>query len=736
MIKSIKSYLILLIAVISISAVNGQKKEYENLREAIFSAGNLRGSSGPSNVVWINDGNQYSYTKNNQGAQEIWVHDIESGNENLVFSSADRTFKEGGDFRYRSFQWAGDYNYLLFQTNFTPVWRYSGNADYYYYSIKEDTLELIVSQAFTAEVSPDGNKLGYGKDGDLYMYTFADEKTQRFTDDAENHFYNGRWGWAYEEEFGLVQAWKWSHDSKYIAFWQSDERHVPIYKLTDFAGLHPEYMEVPYPKVGDPAPYVKLGIIDTENGSKKWLDFDLKGGYIPRIYWTSDPGELAIVYMNRPQNLVEVYMADVSTGYMNLIYRESSETWIDIFDFFASELDHFYFPENVNFFFFVSERDGWAHIYKISYDGGDVQQVTKGEFEVIGIKAIDTGKAKLYYTSTEVSPLETNLFSVKFNGKGKKQITEGSGSHRVDVSPNGKYFFDRYSSVDSPSRVEFKSTDGKLIADMTDNSRVEAYLAEHAYSPKELFSFTTSDGQKLDGYLIKPFNFDPAKSYPLLLDIYGGPGSQGVYNTFETNGWHQWLAQQGFVIASVNNRGNGGYGSAFEKIVHRQLGKIEAQDFVETAQFLANESWIDGERMAIRGHSYGGFMSSYTMVNHPGVFKASIVAAPNADHRLYDCILTERLMGLLEDNEEGYINSAVATNADKLEGKMLLVHSLLDENVHPQHTFQLVNAFIQAGKDIDLKIYPPGDHGVAYDLTSYILLMTQYTDFLMENLMK
>ena len=734
--KSIKSFLILFIAVVSISAVYGQKKEYESLREAIFSAGNLRGSNGPSNVVWIHEGAKYSYTRNNQGAQEIWVHDIATGDEKLVFSSADRTFSDGENFRYSSFQWAGDYKYLLFQTNFTPVWRYSGNADYYYYSVQEDTLELIVRQAFTAEVSPDGNKLGYGKDGDLYMYTFANEKTQRFTDDAENHFYNGRWGWAYEEEFGLVQAWKWSPDSKYIAFWQSDERHVPIYKLTDFAGMHPEYMEVPYPKVGDPAPYVKIGIINTENASKKYLDFDLEGGYIPRIYWTSETDELAIVYMNRPQNLVEVYMTDVNDGHMQKIYQEKSETWIDIFDFFAGELDHFYFPEDVSFFFFVSERDGWAHIYKISYDGGDVQQITSGDFEVIGIKAIDTEKGRLYYTSTEVSPLETNLFSIKFNGKNKKRITEGIGSHRVDVSPKGKYFFDRYSSKDTPARVEFKGTDGKLIQDMTDNSRVQDFLSEHAYAPKELFSFTTSDGQKLDGYLIKPFNFDPEKSYPLLLDIYGGPGSQGVYNTFETNGWHQWLAQQGVVIASVNNRGNGGYGSAFEKIVHKQLGKMEARDFVETAQFLAKESWIDGDRMAIRGHSYGGFMSSYTMVNHPGVFKASIVAAPNADHRLYDCILTERLMGLIEDNEEGYINSAVATNADKLEGKMLLVHSLMDENVHPQHTFQLVNAFIQAGKDVDLKIYPPGDHGVAYDLTSYILLMTQYTDFLMENLMK
>jgi dipeptidyl-peptidase-4 len=728
-------FISLFFIIIAVTATAGaQKKYYENLGEAIFSAGRLRGSSGPSNVVWINGGMQYSFTKMNEGVQEIWIHDIASGDEKIVFSAEGKTFLNGEKFRYRSFQWAGDYKYILFQTNFNPVWRYSGNSDYYYYSITDDSLQLIVEQAFTAEVSPDGKKLGYGKDGNLFMYVLNSGETKQFTSDAEKHFYNGRWGWAYEEEFGLVQAWKWSHDSRYIAFWQSDERHVPIYILTDFEGMHPEYMEVPYPKVGDPAPYVKIGIIDIETGNRNWIDFDLQGGYIPRIYWTSQENQLAIVYMNRPQNLLELYMVDVSKQRKELVYRETSETWIDIFDFFAGELDHFYFPKDTKDFFFVSERDGWAHIYMISYDGKKVSQVTSGEYEVIGIKAINSSEKSLYYVSTEFSPLENNLYSIRFNGKNKKRITTATGNHSVDVSPDGKYYFDSYSDVDTPARVEFKSTDGKKYIDLTDHSSVVEFLETNVYAPKELFSFTTEDGQELDGYLIKPIDFDPNRSYPLLLDIYGGPGSQGVYNSFGTNGWHQWLAQQGFVIASINNRGNGGYGSAFEKVVHKQLGKMEAKDFVETARFLARNSWIDEQRMAIRGHSYGGFMSSYTMVNHPGVFKASIVAAPNSDHRLYDCILTERLMGLIEENEEGYINSAVATNADKLDGKMLLVHSLMDENVHPQHTFQLATAFIKAGKDVDLRIYPQGDHGVAFDLTSYMLLMNQYTDFLFEHL--
>jgi dipeptidyl-peptidase-4 len=346
--KYLRIVLLLNLLIITIASLNAQKKEYADLKEAIFSAGNLRGSSTPSNLIWINEGTQYSYTKTSEGAQEIWIHDIKSGEETLAFSSAERKFTDGSNFRFRSFQWAGDYKYLLFQTRFSPVWRYSGNSDYYYYSIENENLELVVEQAFTAEVSPDGSKLGYGKDGNLFMYSFNSKETKQFTEDAENHFYNGRWGWAYEEEFGLVQAWKWSNDSKYIAFWQSDERHVPIYKLTDFAGMHPEYMEVPYPKVGDPAPYVKIGVINTESGEKDWIDFDLKGGYIPRIYWTSGEDQLAVVYMNRPQDYLELYMVNVSNQQKKMIFSEKSDSWIDIFDFFAGELDHFYFPKDMD----------------------------------------------------------------------------------------------------------------------------------------------------------------------------------------------------------------------------------------------------------------------------------------------------------------------------------------------------------------------------------------------------
>jgi dipeptidyl-peptidase-4 len=734
--KSIRKSLLLLLGVMMIMpTLVAQKEHYASLQDALFSASALNSGRGPSNVVWIEGGEKYSFTRTGGEAQEIWTKDIKSLKEEKVFSTEGLLFPGTDDpFRYVSFQWADNFRSILFQTNFNPVWRYSGNSDYYIWSFEDKALKLIATQAFTAEVSPDGKKVGYGKDGDLYHFVLATGEVVRLTDDAHGQVYNGRFGWAQEEEFGLVQGWKWSGDSRFIAYWQSDESEVPVYRLTDFSGHHPEYMEVPYPKVGDNPPSVRIGVADTEGGEKRWLDIDIDGGYIPRIYWTSRPNTLAVLWMNRIQDHMKVWFVDVVTGEKKLVLEEKAKGWIDIFDFFAGVEDLIYFPEETDQFFWISERDGWAHIYRYDYNGNLINQVTSGEWEVKSINAVSVKDKSLLYVSTEKSPLAQNLYSIRFDGSRKSRITAGEFHHTLNVSDNGKYFIDTWSDVNTPSVTALMDTRGRELERLVSNDRVLEYLGAHQYAPKELFSFTAADGQKLDGYLIKPVDFDPAKQYPMVLDIYGGPGSQGVFNTFGTNGWHQWLAESGFVVASVNNRGNGGYGAAFEKVVHRQLGKMESYDFAETARYLASMPWVDGERMAIRGHSFGGYTSSYTMLTHPGVFRASIVAAPVTDHLFYDCILTERYMGLMDDNAEGYRQSAVTTHAANLDGHLLLAHSLMDENVHPQHTFQLVNAFNMAGKDFELKIYPPGAHGLYTNTTTYLLLMQQYTDFLERSL--
>lgn len=729
-------YGLLAILVIILVPLSAQRATFSSLGAALQSGGILNGRNGPASVNWIDGGDRFSFIPSRPGT--ILTFDPATDKEETAFNSAELKFP-GTDqpFSYRSFQWSADFKYLMFQTNFRPVWRNSGEADYYLYSLADKALRLVAKDARTAELSPDGKKVAYERGGNLFVYDLATQQERQLTDDAQERVYNGRFGWVYEEEFGLVQAWYWSPDSRTIAYWQTDERDIPVYQMTDFADAHPIYDKVPYPRVGDPAPPVRIGFIDLATGGKKWVDVDLDGGYIPRLYWTAKPGQLAVVHLNRKQNHLTLYFADAATGKARKIMEEQDDDgWIDIFDFFAGVLHYFFFPADAEEFYWISGRDGYNHLYRYDYNGKLLNQVTKGDWDVVRVEAVDASKKGLiYFTSTEVSPLERHLFVIGRDGKGKKQLTTVPGRHSINMSPNAKYYIDNFSSVSQPKLVELWSTNGKKIKTLEDNAATGEWLKNNTYVPRELFRFTTTDGQELDGYLVRPADFDPNKKYPLLLSIYGGPGAQSVYNQFGSSGWEQYLAQQGYVIASVNNRGSGGYGQQFMEVVYEQLGKYESLDFVETAQYLSRTyNWVDSTRMAIQGHSYGGYSSSYTMVTHPGVFQVALVGAPVTDQRLYDNIYSERYMGLLPENEEKYKQAAPITFAGNLQGKMLIAHSLMDDNVHVANTFQFLRALIDAGKDVDLRIYPPGNHGVAYSWTSYQLLYTTYLNYLDDHL--
>lgn len=713
-----------------------EKQTYQSLQHALFSGGQLSGESGPQNIQWIDGGNRYSYMQRNPQTQssEIRVYDPANGEDELIFDTAEYTFPESeAPFQFRSFQWSADFRYLVFQTNFRPIYRYSGRSDYYYYSIEEDSLELIAESAFTAQLSPDGQKVGYHRDGEMYVFDLGSGEETQLTHSSKDHFFNGRFGWVYEEEFGQVQAWKWSPDSKYIAYWQTDERDVARFVSTDYEGSHPEYTDIPYPKVGDGNPAVMIGTLEVETGENQWMDLNIGTGLVPRIYWTAMENQLAIVWMNRQQNHLRLYFHDAEDGDGQLIMEEQSEDgWIDVFDFFAGIDDYFFFPEDREEFLWISDRSGFKHLYRYNYDGEVINRVTSGDWQVTNVFAVNTDQDRIYYESTEGSPLERHLYSISFEGSEKIRYTEDPGRHSFSMGPNGRYFIDSWSNTETPTQVELRTTDsgGEKLETFVDNASVKEYIDQYAYQPRELFSFTTSENHQLDGYMIRPHDFDPEQSYPLILMIYGGPGSQGVYNQFETSAWAQYLAQQGYIIANVNNRGSGGYGREFEKSVYQKLGILEAFDYAETAGYLGSHEWVDADRIAIRGHSYGGFMAALAPLLYPDVFSVSIVGAPVTDWRLYDTIYSERYMGLLEENEENYIQSSVMAHANKLKANMLVAHSSMDENVHIQNTMQMITAFTNAGKDVDLRIYPPGAHGVAYNQQSYLLLHQVYTDYL------
>ncbi len=734
-----KSWLALglgLLVVAGGTSAQGQE-QIGSVREALMVSSRLSGAGGPQSLNWIDSGNRFVFTRRAEGGTpEVRVYDPKALSDEELFDPRKLTLPGTAEpISYRSFQISQDSRHLVFQTNFRPIYRRSGLADFYIYRLSGGALRLGVKDARTADLSPDGSLLGFERGGNIYVRDMEADTSRQLTAVDGDSVFNGVFDWVYEEEFGFAQAWKWSPDSKRIAFWQTDERGVPAIQLTDWSGEYPSWFRINYPKVGAHNPQVKIGVLDVATGEQRWMDVGVaEDHYIPRIYWTSDPNTLAVVVLNRAQNHLQLFFFDVRTGERRMVMEEKSDAWIDVYDFFAQVDDYFYFPKGVREFFWVSDRDGYNHLYRYSYDGKLLNQVTKGSWVVTRVEGIDPASRTIYYTSTEASPLQRQLYAIRFDGGNERRITKAEGTHNIDMGPNAAYFLDRWSNTETPRQIELWTAagGGKMVRKLEDNASVREYVSSHAYSPLELFTFTTSDGQKLDGSMIKPPDFDASKKYPVLLSIYGGPGSQQVYDAWTSNGWQQYLAQHGYIVVGLNNRGSGNYGRDFMEVVYGELGKWEANDFAEVGRWLAAQPYVDGSRMAIQGTSYGGFMTLATLLRHPDVFALGLSNSPVTDWRLYDSIYTERYMGLLADNEEGYERTSLIPRADQLEGHLLLVHSGMDENVHPQNTMQMLTAFAKAGKDADLRFFPPGAHGAAFDMASYVTMTEVYTNELCE----
>jgi dipeptidyl-peptidase-4 len=659
----------------------------------------------------------------------IFKYDLKTAKDEKIVSYAQLDSQiENFSKNVSAYFFSPDKRYILF-TGSLPARRLKTGGNFYLYDTQSKILKQITNteeQQAIIKFSPNGRYISFVRSNNLFIYNISTGEFKQLTFDGSETILNGLFDWVYEEEFSIIDGYEWSPDEKYIAFWRLDQSNVPVFKLIDYEPTYLKVIDQRYPYAGFPNSTVKIGIANVQTGEVKYIDFGNEDIYIPRIQWTKEPEILSYQKLNRLQNKLELIFYNIKTGEQKIILTEESNTWIDVHDYLT-------FLNDKRHFIWASERDGWLHLYLYRIDGKLLNQITKGEFEIDQLCFIDERNGKIYYTSTEVSPLERHLYVINFKGTQKKRLTLESGWHNVEFSPSGKFFIDNYSTITKPPKWKLYDYTGKFIRTLVDNP--DDILAGYDKGEVTFEVVETSDGVKLNAWMIKPANFDSTKKYPVLFYVYGGPGSQTVRNAYLGNYlWYQYLAQNGYIIFSVDGRGTGARGKAFRGVIYKNLGYYESKDQAEAAIYLVKKyRFVDEKRIGIWGWSYGGYMSSLTLFKFGDIFKLAVAVAPVTTWKLYDTIYTERYMQTPELNPEGYEESSVLKYVDALKGKYLVIHGTTDDNVHWQNTIQLVDRLQKAGKQFYTMFYPNKDHSIAGRDTRYHLF-TLITNFIIENL--
>ena len=625
-----------------------------------------------------------------------------------------------------------DESKILIGTGTERIYRYSTKMEYYIWDIKTEKLTKLSDggKERLASFSPDGTKIVFLRDNNIFITDIATNKElQVTTDGLWNNIINGSPDWVYEEEFSFTKAYAWSPDGSKLAFYRFDESKVKEYDMVLYDSLYPTIYKYKYPKAGEDNSVVSIHVYDIKSGQTHLMDIGVeKDQYIPRIKWTEDSNVLSIQRMNRLQNKLEILLADATTGTSRKIYIEENKYYIEI-------SDNLTFLKDKKHFIFTSDKDGYSHIYLYKIDGTLVKQITSGNFEVSEVKGIDEKNDLVYFISDEEAAYDKALYSVKLDGTKKIKISEKEGTNDADFSEGYKYFINTYSNANIPAIYTINKANGKELKVLIDNSEVLAASKEFGFTPEEFFKFKTSDNVELNGWMIKPPDFVATKKYPVLMYVYGGPGDQTVQNSwgYFDFAWFEMLAQKGYIVVSVDNRGTGGRGEAFKKCTYGQLGKLETADQIEAAKYLGMLPYIDKTRIGIWGWSYGGYMTALCLTKGADYFKMGIAVAPVTNWRYYDNIYTERYMGLPKDNASGYDDNSPVNHVKKLKGKFLLIHGTGDDNVHFQNSMMLADALVNANKQFEMQFYPNKNHSIYGGYTRYHLF-TRMTDFILENL--
>ncbi len=716
-----KKVLILFFLTVFSVAVIGQKEKItvsDLYKNYTFSAKSVYGLNS------LNDGEHYTTLEN--GGSALVKNNYKSGETIDTLMKVDDLGREEIK-SVSNYTFSTNESKIIFYINRERIFRRSFYADYYVYNIENKKVVKLTEQGRErlATLSPDGSKVAFLRDNNLFIKDLASGNIKRFTNDGEwNKIINGAPDWVYEEEFGYNQAFHWSPDGKKIAYCKFDESRVKKYTLLKYKGLKPEfeqnelYPEVydyKYPKAGEDNSIVTVYSYDLE--TEKTAEMETGGEtdiYFPRIYWTKQQNTLAIARLNRLQNHLDIIYANSNTGESEVVYSEDNKYYID-----QPPYENLTFIDEDNFII-MSEKDGFNHIYKYNTKTQLLTQITKGNFDVISYYGYDPESRMVYYSSTEEGAIYRSVYKVRDDGRKKKKLSAQKGYNSAKFSKGFEYYINYYSSTNTPTYVTLHNAKGKEIRILEDNASLKEKVEKYYVQPKNFFSFITSEGVELNGWIIKPVNFDQDKEYPLVMTQYSGPNSQQVLDNWGV-GWEQVLASQGFVVACVDPRGTGGRGEEFRKVTYKELGKYETIDQTEAAKHLGEIDFVDKNRIGIYGWSYGGFMTLNCMTQSADYFNTGIAVAPVTNWRYYDNIYTERFMRKPQNNASGYDENSPINHAEKLKGDVLIVHGLADDNVHPQNTFEMTEALVQADKQFDMAIYTNRNHSIYGGNTRYHL---------------
>lgn len=678
---------------------------------------------GIGQVRWLKDNAGYSAIENSHGnkGREIVRYEARTGARTVLVSAAQLTPRNAaGPLEISDYQWSNDNSALLIFTNTRKVWRYHTRGDYWVLDLKSGALTqlgktLEPCSLMFAKFSPDGARVAYVSKQNIYVEQLAGGKITQLTADGGGSIINGTFDWVYEEELDCRDGFRWSPDGHSIAFWRSDTKDIGTFYLIDnVSGIYSKPIPLPYPKVGTKLSSVKVGVVPSQGGEARWFDLpgDPANHYIARMQFIPHSQEVIIQQLNRLQNTNRVWVANVRTMSLKNILTDSDKAFLDLHD-------EIRWLEDERWFTWTSERDGWRHLYRVSRDGKQMKLITVGDFDMVHINCIDPRSGFVYYIASPDNFTERYLFRSRLDGTGApERLTPAglSGQHAYQMSGDSEWAIHSYSSATTPNTVSLVHVpDHKEVKVLEDNRALRDRINRLGLRPKKFLKVDISD-DKLDAFMIKPKDFDPAKKYPVLFYIYGEPAGSTVQNSWDGGEglWHQYLAQLGVVVISIDNRGTATpRGRAWRKSIYRQIGILASKDQYRAAiEIFRTFPFLDSSRVGMWGWSGGGQMTLNCLFRYPEIYKAGIAVSFVSDQRLYDATYQERYMGLPDDNERGYKDGSPITHASKLQGNLLIIHGTGDDNVHYQSFEMLVNELIRSNKLFSMMSYPMRSHGI------------------------